>query len=173
LKTLVLLLSLLSASWLSAGCGYHVAGTANLLPAQVHTIAVPAWTSIGVQYKLPNLLTAAITREMISRTHYTIVADPSKADAVLNGGVANMFSQATIADPVSGRTTGGQVVVHIQVRLTDKAGKVLFNRPDLEFRERYELTVNPGQYFDESQPALERLSRDVAHSVVSALLENF
>jgi outer membrane lipopolysaccharide assembly protein LptE/RlpB len=158
---------------ISAGCGYHVAGTANLLPADVHTIAVLPWTSLGVQYKLPNLLSQDISRELISRTRYSIVADPSKADAVLSGGVANMISQATIADPTSGRTTGGQVIVHVQVRLADKTGKILFNRPDLEFRERYELTIDPGQYFDESQPALQRLSRDVARSIVSAILENF
>jgi outer membrane lipopolysaccharide assembly protein LptE/RlpB len=173
LKTAALLLALVAAAMTPAGCGYHVAGTANMLPASVHTIAIPPWTSIGVQYRLPNLLTQAITREMISRTHYTIVADPAKADAVLNGAVANMFSQATIGDPATGRTTGGQVIVHIQVRLTDKSGKVLFNRPDFEYRERYEITVDPGQYFDENQPALERLSRDAARSVVSAILENF
>jgi hypothetical protein len=43
----------------------------------------------------------------------------------------------------------------------------------VEFRERYEISVNPQQYFDESQAALQRLSRDVARTVVSAILENF
>ncbi|HYA18105.1 MAG TPA: LPS assembly lipoprotein LptE [Bryobacteraceae bacterium] len=166
-------LVLLLAAVISAGCGYHVAGTTNLLPAEIHTIAVVPWTNIGVQYRLPNLLAAAISREMISRTRYAIVADPSKADAVLSGAVANMFSSATVGDPTTGRTTGGQVIVHLQVKLVDKAGKVLFNQPNLEFRERYELSINPSQYFDESQPALQRLSRDVAKTVVSAVLENF
>jgi hypothetical protein len=50
---------------------------------------------------------------------------------------------------------------------------VLFNRPNLEFRERYEISIDPKQYFDESQPAMQRLSRDVARTVVSAILENF
>jgi hypothetical protein len=150
-----------------------MAGTTNLLPSDIHTIAVTPWTSLGVQYKLPNLLAEAITREMISRTKYKIVTDPAKADAVLSGAVANMFSQATIGDPTTGRTTGGQIIVHVQVKLADKTGKVLFTQPNLEFRERYELTLNPGQYFDESSPALVRLSRDVAKSVVSAVLENF
>jgi outer membrane lipopolysaccharide assembly protein LptE/RlpB len=154
-------------------CGYHVAGATNLLPADIHTIAVTPWTSLNVQYKLPNLLAEAITREMISRTRYKIVTDPANADAVLSGAVANMMSQATVGDPVSGRTTGGQVIVHVQVKLVDKAGKVLFTQPNLEFRERYELSIVPSQYFDESQPALQRLSRDVAKTVVSAILENF
>ena len=54
-----------------------------------------------------------------------------------------------------------------------KDGKVLFNRPNLEFRDRYEISVDPKQYLDESQAALSRLSRDVARTVVSAILENF
>ena len=172
MKKLLLLLPVVSAL-LTMGCGYRMAGTTNLLPADIHTIAVTPWSSLNIQYKLPNLLAAAITREMISRTRYNIVSDPAKADAVLSGAVANMISQASIADPATGRTTGGQVIVHVQVRLTDKAGKVLFSQPNLEFRERYELSINPSQYFDESSPATARLSRDVAKTIVSAVLENF
>ncbi len=162
-----LLLSLLG------GCGYHVAGTANLLPAEIHTIAIVPFRNVSIQYKLSDYLTESVSREMITRTRYKIVADPAKADAVLSGAVANMFSSATVADPITGRSSGAQVVVQIQVRLTDKAGKVLFDRPNVEFRERYEISVNPQQYFDESQAALQRLSRDVARTVVSAILENF
>lgn len=160
-------------SLLLAGCGYHVAGSADVLPSDIHTIAVTPWTTFGIQYKLPNRITASISRELISRTRYKVVADPAKADAVLTGAVANMFSNAAVADPVTGRSTGGQVTVRIQVKLTDKTGKVLFNQPNMEFHERYELSIDPGQYFDESEPALDRLSSDVARSVVSAILENF
>jgi hypothetical protein len=157
----------------SSGCGYHVAGTTNLLPTDIHTIAVVPWKNASIQYKLTDYLTESVSREMITRTHYKIVADPAQADAVLSGAVANLFSNATVADPVTGRSTGAQVVVVIQVKLTDKSGKVLFDRPTLEFRERYEISVSPQQYFDEMPAALQRLSRDVARTVVSAILENF
>ena len=50
---------------------------------------------------------------------------------------------------------------------------MLFTRPSFEVRERYEISVDPRAYFEESDPAMERLSRDVARSVVSAILENF
>jgi hypothetical protein len=43
----------------------------------------------------------------------------------------------------------------------------------VEFRERYEISVSPQQYFDEMPAALQRLSKDVARTVVSAILENF
>lgn len=168
-------LTILALALALTGCGYYVAGTAQLLPG-VYTIAVPPWTNATIQYKLTDNLTQAVTRELITRTRYSVVSDPAKADAVLYGSVANMGSSASVVastGPEAGRSTAGQLVVYLQVRLIDKNGKVLFNRPNLEFRERYEISVDPKQYFDESQPAMQRLSKDVAHSVVSAILETF
>jgi outer membrane lipopolysaccharide assembly protein LptE/RlpB len=165
--------SLCILSLFLSSCGYHVAGTTNLLPTEIHTIAVTPWKNASVEYKLSDYLTESVSREMITRTHYKIVADPTQADAVLSGAVANMFSSATVADPVTGRSTGAQVVVIIQVKLTDKSGKVLFERPNVEFRERSEISVSPQQYFNEMPAALERLSHDVARTVVSSILENF
>jgi outer membrane lipopolysaccharide assembly protein LptE/RlpB len=156
-----------------AGCGYHVAGVTNLLPAEIHTIAVVPWGNASMQYKLADYLAEAVSREMTTRTRYRIIADPAKADAVLSGSVVNLFSGATVADPISNRSTGAQLFVQVQVRLMDKNGKILFERPNVEFRERYEISVDPKQYFDESGAALARLSRDVARTVVSAVLENF
>ena len=43
----------------------------------------------------------------------------------------------------------------------------------MEVKERYEISIDPKAYFDESAPALQRLSRDVSRSVVSAVLEKF
>jgi hypothetical protein len=151
-----------------------VAGTATLLPG-VYTIAVTPWGNASIQYKLSDALTAAVSRELITRTRYSVVADPAKADAVLSGSVANMVSSASVVDSTgtaAGRSTAGQLVVYLQVRLIDKNGKVLFNRPNLEFRERYEISIDPKQYFDESQPAMQRLSKDVARAVVSAILSD-
>ncbi|HYW41460.1 MAG TPA: LPS assembly lipoprotein LptE [Bryobacteraceae bacterium] len=159
---------------LAAGCGYHVAGHANLVPKEIKTIAIPAFGNGTVRYKLPRLIAAGIAQEFISRTHYSIVADPEQADATLTGTLLTFTTNPTIFDPVSGRATGVQVVATLKVTLTDRhTGKILFTRPSLEFRERYEITLDPQAYFDESDTAAERLSRDVARTVVSAILDNF
>jgi outer membrane lipopolysaccharide assembly protein LptE/RlpB len=154
-------------------CGYHVAGTANVLPTEVRTIAVLPFGNVSIQYKLSDEISEAVSRELITRTRYRVIADPAKADAVLSGAVANLFSSTTIVDPATGRSTGAQLIVQVQARIIDKNGKVLFQRPNIEFRDRYEISEDPKQYFDESQPALQRLSKDVAHTIVSAILEDF
>ena len=67
-----------------------------------------------------------------------------------------------------------QVIVQIQAKLVDRhTGKVLYNRPNFEVRERYEISVDPKTYFDESGGATDRLSRDIAQSLVSGILEKF
>lgn len=162
------------AAVLLAGCGYHVTGKADLLPSTLHTIAVPAWTNLTPRYKLADRLPAAITREFINRTRYAVVADPAQADAVLNGAVVNIFAYPTVIDQRTGRAAGMQLIVILQLKLTERAtGKVLYDRQTFEARQRYEISIDPVAYFEESSPALDRLAQEVARSVVSGVLEAF
>jgi CRISPR/Cas system endoribonuclease Cas6 (RAMP superfamily) len=156
-------------------CGYHVsgAGTSSTLPKTVQTIAIPAFSNITTVYKVTDMLSEAMTREFISRTKYHITADPTAADATLQGAVTQIFTFPTVYDPVTFRAANVEVHVGLKIKLVDRTGKVLFDRTGMEVRERYEVSVDPTVYFDESEFAMRRLSKDVAKSVVSAILENF
>lgn len=154
-------------------CGYHVTGKTNLLPKSVQTIAIPAFGNITTGYKVTDLLSEAVTREFISRTKYHITTDPGTADATLQGSINQIFTFPTVYDPVTFRAANVEVHVNLRIRLVDRSGKVLFDRPGMEVRERYEISVDPKVYFDESDIAMRRLAKDVARTVVSAILENF
>jgi len=159
---------------ITVACGYHVSGHGDLLPKNIKTIAIPASANVTTHYELSRRLPEDIAREFISRTRYAVVSDPNQADAILNTAVVNYFAYPTTIDPVSGRATAAVATVILQLRLTDRAtGKILFNRPNADFRQEYEISENPQQYFDESATAMARLSRDVAQNVVTAVLENF
>ena len=146
---------LLAAVSLASSCGYGVMGKADLLPKSVKTIAIPAWGNLTDRYKVGDRLSGALTREFISRTRYQIVADPNQAGAILTGTVL-------------------QVLVILQMRLTERAtGKILFDRPQFEARQRYEISIDAAAYFEESSTAIDRLARDVARDAVSAILEGF
>lgn len=159
-----------------SSCGYHLSGTGTsaALPESVKTIAVPAFANATVRYKLTGYLPGAITREFISRTRYRVVSDPTDADAVLNGAVIRVDSFPATIDPRTGRAASVQAIVTMHITLRDRAtGAVLFENPNFQARQTYEIAVDPKAYFDESEVALERLSREVARIVVSAVLENF
>ena len=158
-----------------SACGYHVAGQADLVPKTVHTIAIPAFSNVTTRYKLTDRLPQAISHEFTARTKYTIVNDPGQADAVLRGAVVNYVAYPILFDQQTGRASGLQVNVTMQINLLERAtGKVIFSRPSYEMHQRYEISVTSAKaYFEESDEALNRLSRDVARDLVSSILENF
>jgi hypothetical protein len=163
--------SMILALW---SCGYHVAGRADLLPKTIQTISIPAFSNNTTRYKLTDRLAEALSREFIARTRYRIVPDPNTADAVLKGIVNNYLSFPTVLDPISGRASAVDLRVYLTVTLVERAtGRVLFSRPNMEVRERYEISVTPGPYFEESDAALDRVSRTVAQQLVTSILENF
>lgn len=156
------------------GCGYHVAGKADMMPKEVRTICVPAWGNATTRYRLTDRLPAEIAKEFIARTRYQIVTDPNQADAILTGSVVNYFAYPIIFDQATGRANTVQVVLYMTATLTDrKTGKALFTRPQFDWKQQYEISSNPRAFFDESDAAMDRLSRDVARMLVSAILENF
>jgi hypothetical protein len=159
---------------LGSSCGYHTGGHGDLIPKTVHTIAIPAFSNVTTRYKLTDQLPEAITREFISRTRYRIVTDTSAADAILEGAVLSYQSFPTIFDPAT--NTASAVEVHVGLRLTLReraTGKILYSRPNYEIRERYEISIDPTAYFEESDSALARASQQTAQQVVSSILEAF
>jgi outer membrane lipopolysaccharide assembly protein LptE/RlpB len=167
-------LLLLAATVLLSACGYHVSGHADLMPKNIKTIAIPAFGNVTGRYRLTDLMPKALTREFITRTRYQVVADESQADAVLRGAVVNYLFFPNVVDQNTGRAAGVQILVVLQINLYDRAtGKVIYTQPSMEVRNRYEIAIEPRAYFEESDLGLERLSRDVARTVVSSVLEAF
>ncbi len=166
-------LTILCAAALSS-CGYHVAGKGDLIPTTVKTIAIPAWGNVTTRYKLTDHIPEALSREFLTRTRYKVINDVNQADMVLRGAVIRYSAFATVVDRDTGRATVVELHLLLQVTLTERAtGKVLFTRPSFEVRERYEISGDPKQYFDESDAALDRSSQEAARNVVSSILENF
>jgi hypothetical protein len=170
-------IALASALLLTAfapACGYHLAGRGDLIPKTVRTVAVQPFGNATVRYKLARLLPADIARELLSRTKYKLVEDPNQADAIISGNLTNFSAYPIIYDSATSRATTVQAIVNLQVRMVNRAdGKVIYEKQGAEFRERYEISIDPTVYFDESGTAMERLSKDVARSVVSAILNAF
>ena len=67
----------------------------------------------------------------------------------------------------------GRIATDLRVSLTDRQGKVLFQNPAYVFREQYQVSQEPSSFFEEDSPALERLSREFARTLVSNVLEGF
>jgi hypothetical protein len=158
----------------SISCGYHVAGQANLLPPDIKTIAIPAFVNQTHTYQIEQRMTAAVTREFIERTHFRITPDPRGADAVLKGIVKNVRAGVITYDLNTGRATSLQIEVTSDVKLEDlHTHKLLFSNSNYVFRAQYQVSQTTSGLFEEDKPAQDRLSRDLARSLVTSILEDF
>ncbi len=155
-------------------CGYHVAGTATRIPPDVKTIAVPAFKNASSTFRIEQQVTSAVTRELLERTHYRILPNPPDADAVLKGTIKDVRARAITFDINTGRATSLQIRVVADVELQDlHTHKILFANSNYVFREEYQVSESSSQLFEEDKSALERLSHDLARTLVTDILENF
>jgi outer membrane lipopolysaccharide assembly protein LptE/RlpB len=167
-------LAALGFAALAAGCGYHVAGSSSVLPPTVHTIAVPAFTNKTAYYRIEQIFTQAVVREMLARTHYRVVPRPEDADTVLNGEISGIESSSMVFDAATGQATEILVTVHMKASLQDRAtGKMLYQNDDFVFREPYEVSQDISTFFQQEGPAVDRMARDFAARLVSNMVENF
>jgi outer membrane lipopolysaccharide assembly protein LptE/RlpB len=157
----------------TAGCGYHTAGHVVTIPADVHTVAIPAFVNQTQTYRIEQRLTAAVIREMMTRTHYRIVSRPQDADAILRGVVLSTNSAPLTYNTQTGQVSSILVSVSMKVTFSDKDGKVLYENPSYLFRQQYQVSSDPPSFFEEDSPAFERLSREFAQTLVSNILEGF
>jgi hypothetical protein len=156
------------------GCGYHVAGKSDALPKTIHVIAVPALENKTTSYRIEQKFTSATIHEFLVRTSYRVVSNPENADAVLRGKVLSIEAVPLTYDTASGRATTMLVQVKCEVSFEERAtGKILYHSDNFVFRNEYELSTDVPSFFQEQDPALERVAKDFASRLVAAVTENY
>jgi len=167
------------AAW-GAGCGYHVAGRSNLLPKSIHVIAVPALENNTTSYRIEQRVTTATVHEFLAKTSYRVVPDPASGDAVLRGKVLSLEAVPLLFDTATGRATAMLVTLKCEITFEEReTGKVLYHTDNFVFRNQYEISTDPGNpdsvknFFEEQDPALDRMARDFAERLVAAIAENY
>ena len=164
----------LALSMIAPACGYHTVGHGNALPQNVRTIAIPGFVSQSQTFRIEQRLTDAVVREFNTRTQFHVIHEAhNDADAVLKGTVLSASTTPVAYDSKTGRAASALVTVSMQVILTDRQGKVLFQNPSYLFHEQYELSRDLPSFFEEDSPAVDRLSRDFARTLVANILEAY
>jgi len=164
----------LSAAACIGGCGYHVAGRSDALPKSIHVIAIPALENKTASYRIEQKLTAATVHEFLAKTQYKITSNPASGDAVLQGKVLSLEATPLLFDTASGRATTMLVTAKCEISLTEVATqKVLYHTGNFLFRNEYEISTDVKSFFEEQDPALDRLAQDFASRLVALVTENY
>ena len=143
------------------------------LPKYIKTVAVPAFQfeAKGLRYRVESRFTEAVSREIIKRGNgLKVQGSRTGADAVLEGTIRDFSFSGVLLDS-SGRARVYEVTIVTAVTIRDlRENKILYDNQNFIFRDSFEFTSDPRSFFNEEDPAVERMARAFAESAVSAFV---
>jgi len=166
------------ASLLLSVCGfrecYKPAGRGDGLPKHIKTLAIPPFQNPSLRFKVEQRFTAAMIDEALRRARsLNVVSTPEGADAVILGSINTFSIGPKLIDDI-GRARLFEIIIVASVSVRDQTkNKIIFDNQSYAFRGEYEIAGDPKTFFSEEGPATDRLARDFARSVISAIMEGF
>ncbi|MGI8494381.1 MAG: LPS assembly lipoprotein LptE [Pyrinomonadaceae bacterium] len=143
------------------------------LPKNIKIIAVPAFQfeAKGARYRVESRFTDAVTREIIRRGRgLQVQGTPKGADAVVEGNIRDFNFSGVLLDS-QGRARVYEVTIVAAVTIRDlKNNTILFDNQNFIFRDSFEFSSDPRSFFNEEDPAVRRMARAFAESVVSTIV---
>lgn len=148
--------------------------TKNQLPQRIRTIAVPAFQNQALRYKIEHRFTEAVISEIVRRGRgLRVQAEREGADAVIDGVIKSFNFSGVLLDS-RGRARIFEVTVTAAVTVRDQVeNRVLYDNQNYVFRGEFEFADDPRSFFNEEDPAIQRIARSFAESVVSTLINGF
>ncbi|HMS38816.1 MAG TPA: LPS assembly lipoprotein LptE [Pyrinomonadaceae bacterium] len=147
--------------------------TESGLPKNIKKIAVPAFQFevSGARYRVESRFTEAVSKEIIKRGRgLKVQSTRDGADAAIEGTIRNFIFSGVLLDR-EGRARVYEVTIVAAVTVRDlKENKILYDNQNFVFRDSFEFTDDPRSFFNEEDPAVERMSRAFAESVVSTII---
>ena len=144
--------------------------TKNQLPERIHTVAVPAFQNYALRYKVEHRFTQAVIDELIHRGRgLRVQGEREGADAVIEGIIKSYTFTGVLLDD-KGRARIFEVTIAAAVTVRDQTqNRVLYDNQNFVFRGEYEFANDPRNFFNEEDPAVQRMARSFAESIVSTL----
>jgi hypothetical protein len=144
--------------------------TKNQLPSRIKTVAVPAFQNNALRYKIESRFTEAVINELIHRGRgLRVQTEREGADAVIEGVIKSYSYSGVLLDD-KGRARIFEVTIVAAVTVRDQTeNRVLYDNQNVIFRGEYEFANDPRTFFNEEDPAVMRLARNFAESIVSTL----
>ena len=142
------------------------------LPPHIKTVAVPAFQlgPEGLRFKIEQRFTQAVMNELIRRGHgLRVQSEREGADAVIDGVIRSFTFSGVLLDD-KGRARIFEVTITAAVTVHDQhENRVLYDNQNFVFRGEFEFANDPRNFFNEEDPAVERMARNFAESIVSTL----
>lgn len=152
-------------------CYKPVTGSGAL--KNIRVVAVPAFQfeAQGVRYRVETRFTDAVARELIRRGNGVKVQSTlNRADAVIEGTIRDFRFSGVLLDS-EGRARVYEVTIVTAVTVRDlRNNSIIYDNQNFIFRDSFEFSSDPRSFFNEEDPAVERMARSFAAAAVSAFI---
>jgi hypothetical protein len=159
--------------WVSGFTECYKPVTNSGLPKRIKTVAIPVFQTEarGLRYRLESRFTESVIREVLKRGKgLKVQGSLDGADAVIEGSIRDFSFSGVLLDR-AGRARVYEVTIVGTVTIRDLSeNQVIYDNQNFIFRDSFEFSEDPRSFFNEEDPAVERISRAFAESVVSAMI---
>ena len=168
---------LLGLSGAHLGCGYALVGKGVTTDASIKKIGVPLFHDATGKTGLDLRVTQRVIEELLKRGRFDVLQQANDVDAVVEG---ELLSYVVV--PVGFSDEGGtlaqpnrySVTLTARIKYTKPgATEPIWQNDAFSFRDEYDVSSDPGAFFNQEDQALDRLSQQFARSLVAAMLEAF
>ena len=143
-----------------------------LLPKTIKTVCISTFSNDASSGKLADRMREEIASEFLARTHYRLVSDPARADAVLVASIVYYTSHPAILDPVGEQPRVVETDIMLRVIVTERTTrKILFDRPSFEVQDRYQIGLAPSQDAKANDVVFHRTAMLAARHIIGEILE--
>lgn len=157
-------------------CGYALVGKGVTTDVSIKRIGVPLFRDLTGKPGLDQKITEKVIEELLKRGRFDVVQGSGDVDATVEGELTSFLATPVGFSDASTQTQPNRYSVVLTARV--KYAKVgeresIWENDAFSYRDEYDVSDDPGAFFQQEGQALDRLSTQFARSLVAAMLEAF
>ncbi len=169
---ILFIITILCTIVILTNCGYHLSGSGkSTLPEEAKTIYIPDFYNLSSNPDAQKYISFAIRDEFIKRSKLTLTNTITAANLVLEGKITNFIVKPmSYTDKMSANLY--IVTLTLDVKLINTINnKIIYKNTNLRFSDNYD--IDSSDFFSQETATLNKISKDIARTIVSGILENF
>jgi outer membrane lipopolysaccharide assembly protein LptE/RlpB len=172
IKSIIVLLSIITIFSTTLGCGYHIMGRGGEFPEGITSLAIVPLENSTKEVNLGAIFVSALRREFIYRREVEIVTE-NKADASLQGTITSITTHSISYDREA-RATEYRVTIRLNLLMVRRGnGEILWQgngiKGSAEYLASTDVIVEEGR----KNTAIRKIADDLAEEIYIKIKERF
>lgn len=158
--------------WLAGGCGYHLPGRGDTIPADVEKIFVEVLVNRTAEPFIENRLTSEVRDQFARRPGFEVVSERSKSEAVISGTIIRYRANAAAYDE-NDDIKEYRVTMTTEFRFERTDGSEVFWQGNVSWDEEFMAHDDRAQQDNNETEAQDELTFRLATELFNRIVDNF